>query len=331
MASLNTVLCGVCDSQLLTSNAQYWCPECDEGLCSQCLNHHNASKSSRNHGVITVENYKQLPPSIANISRFCSQHDRTFHDYCPQHDSLCCPLCIQSNHATCVGIVSLEKIKQTAQTSALFESLDRNLKDIKLNVEKIVEDRKQNLTEIQKQRQTFLDEIKQVRNKINEYLDSLEQRIIQDLYASEKEIQSQIEDLLGELAKYYEKLDLLQTYMSAIKKHASDLQAFLGSKMIETEIQSHELFMQSLFDDERIQKIGINCKFEHNVSNILSFVTSFGLISVESSSPLVTMQTGKDKQAQIRSIHYALTTINDIKMTLKREFEFTGVTGCSFF
>ncbi|CAC5395551.1 unnamed protein product [Mytilus coruscus] len=331
MASSSTVSCGVCDSQNTTTNADYWCPECDEGLCSQCLKYHSASKALRNHGVISVDNYKQLPSSIANISPYCPQHDRKFKNYCPQHESLCCPLCIQSNHANCVGILSLENVIQTAKTSVLLESLDENLKYIKMNCERVVKDRKQNLVEIQNQRQKFHDEIKQVRNKINEHLDGLEQLILQDIYAAEEKVKTQIEDLLGKLAEHSEKLNILQTNMSAIKEYASDLQAFLGSKLVETEIKKHELFMQSLFEDSSLQKIDLNCKIEDKLSDILSSVTSFGSISVESSSPLVVLQTEKDKQAQIRTFHRAPpTTINDIKMTLKRKFEFTCVTGCSF-
>ncbi|CAG2251786.1 unnamed protein product [Mytilus edulis] len=195
MASSSTVICGVCESQHMTSNADVWCPECDEGLCSECLKHHNASKATRNHGVIPVDNYKQLPPSIADISQYCSQHDRKFQNYCPQHESVCCPLCIHSNHANCVGILSLEKVIQTAKTSVLLESFDQNVKNIKMNIKIVVEDRKQNLVEIQKQKQKFHDEIKQVRNQINEHLYTLEQQIPQDLYAAEKKVKSQIEGL----------------------------------------------------------------------------------------------------------------------------------------
>ncbi|VDH95075.1 Hypothetical predicted protein, partial [Mytilus galloprovincialis] len=172
-----------------------------------------------------------------------------------------------------------------------------------------------------KQRQKFHDEIEQVRNKINEHLNSLEQRLLRDLYAAEKKVQSQVKDLLGKLADRTEKLDLLQTNMSAIKEHASNLQSFIGSKMIETEIHTHEKFLKSLFDDGRLHKIDIHCKIEDKISDVICAVTSLGSISVESSSPLVVIQTEKVRQAQIISSHYAPpTTINDIKMTLKREF-----------
>ncbi|CAC5355259.1 unnamed protein product [Mytilus coruscus] len=185
MASPSTCLCGVCDSQHITANADYWCPECDEGLCSQYLKYHNASKATRNHGVLSVDNYKQLPPSVSNVSQYCSQHDRNFHGYCPQHENLCvfCPSMLPV-----LGYYRLRKSYRQQRKSVLFESLDQNLKDIKTNVERVIEDRKQNLDEIQKQRQKFHDEIKQVRNRINEHFKSLEQRILKDPYAAETKV-----------------------------------------------------------------------------------------------------------------------------------------------
>ncbi|XP_071171076.1 uncharacterized protein [Mytilus edulis] len=219
------------------------------------------------------------------------------------------------------------------QTSVLLKSLDENLKYIKINAEKVVKDRKQNLEEIQNQRQKICDEIKKVRNKINAHLDGLEQLIHQDLYSAEEKVKAQIEDLLRKLAEHTENIEILQTNMSAIKEYASDLQAFLGSKMIETEIKKHEILMQSLFEDGSSQKLSLNYNIEDKLSDVLSTVTSFGSISVESSSPLVVLQTENDKQAQIITIHHAsptTTNINDINMTLKDKFGFTGVRGCSF-
>ncbi|XP_063435946.1 uncharacterized protein LOC134716864 [Mytilus trossulus] len=330
MESPSTVICDVCESQHRTTHADFWCPECDEGLCSQCLKYHNALKATRAHEVISVENYKQLPTSIANIAHHCSQHDRKFQMYCPQHESVCCPLCIRANHANCVGILSLEEVIQTAKTSVLLESLDQNLKDIKINIEGVVKDRKQNLSEIQKQRQKFHDEIKQVRNKINEHLDTLEKRLLQELYAAETKVKSQIEDLLEKLTENTENVNSMENSISTIKDYASDLQAFLGSKMIETEIQKYGTFMQSLFDEGSLRMIDINSKIDNKITHILLNATSLGTISIESSSPLVFMKSGKELQAQTRSLqHVPPSTINDKIMTLQRKFDIYGNTGCS--
>ena len=39
------ILCGICESQHITKCAGHWCPECEEGLCSECQKHHSLSKA----------------------------------------------------------------------------------------------------------------------------------------------------------------------------------------------------------------------------------------------------------------------------------------------
>ena len=60
MAASRDILCGICEAQHITKYADQWCPECDEGLCSDCEKHHNISKASRNHGVISIESYHKF-------------------------------------------------------------------------------------------------------------------------------------------------------------------------------------------------------------------------------------------------------------------------------
>ncbi|VDI41072.1 Hypothetical predicted protein [Mytilus galloprovincialis] len=105
-----------------------------------------------------------------------------------------------------------------------------------------------------------------------------EQRIPQDLYAAEKKVKSQIEDLLGKLTENSENANVMENNISAIKDYASDLQAYLGSKMMDTEIQKLEMFLQSLFDDGSLRKIHINCKIDDKITD--------GIISSSDSIPV---------------------------------------------
>ena len=56
MATSRDILCGICEAQHITKYADHWCPECDEGLCAACENHHNILKGTRNHSIISIEN-----------------------------------------------------------------------------------------------------------------------------------------------------------------------------------------------------------------------------------------------------------------------------------
>ena len=169
MATSRTILCGICEAQHITQYADKWCPECDEGLCSNCENYHNSSKASRNHVVISIENYHKLPSSISEIANHCEYHNMKYTLFCQFHNNPCCPDCISTNHKYCVGLLSIREIIKTSKTSILIDNIEKSLKDIKHNIDKITKDRQQNLSKIRQQRQIFQDQIKKMHDKISSH------------------------------------------------------------------------------------------------------------------------------------------------------------------
>ncbi|XP_071153175.1 uncharacterized protein [Mytilus edulis] len=318
MASASETFCGVCETQHVVRDADVWCPECDEGLCSSCVKHHRASRATRNHEVTSVDDYKQIPPKIASINQYCSDHESKYQHYCPQHEKLCCPLCITTNHKTC-DLMAIEEIVKTSKTSVLFETMEQSLKDMKSNMTKIVKDKKQNLGKIQKQRQSFQTDIQQIREKINKHLNKLENEIQQDIQAAEQKVQSQIESFLSQVSDHGETLDELQKNISATKSFATDLQTFFGCKMFEAEIHKEEKFMQSLIEDVSLQQISLRCRIDDKISDILS-MTKIGEISVTTNPPTITLTMDRDKQAQ-HIVPTTSKTINDINPTLLKKIE----------
>ena len=109
MATSRDIQCSICETQHITQFADHWCPECDEDLCAACENHHESSKITRNHGIISIENYKKLPSCISEIGHHCKDHDTKYTNFCQIHDKPCCPDCISTNHNDCVGFVKLLK------------------------------------------------------------------------------------------------------------------------------------------------------------------------------------------------------------------------------
>ncbi|CAG2201133.1 unnamed protein product [Mytilus edulis] len=319
MASASETFCGVCETQHVVRDADVWCPECDEGLCSSCVKHHRASRATRNHEVTSVDDYKQIPPTIASINQYCSDHEKRYQLYCSQHEKLCCPLCIMTDHKTC-DLMAIEEIVKTSKTSPMFDIIEQSLQDMKRNLGRIVEDRRQNLKKIQKQRQTFQTDIKEIREKINKHLDKLEQEIQQDIQAAEQKVQSQIERLLSKVSDHGESLDELQKNIFATKSFATDLQSFFGCKMFEAEIHKEEKFMQSLIEDVSLQQISLRCRIDDKISDILS-MTKIGEISVTTNPPTITLTMDRDKQAQ-HIVPTTSKTINDINPTLLKKLRY---------
>ena len=152
MTTSRNILCGICEVQHITKDADQWCPECDEGLCSDCEKYHQTSKASRNHGVISIENYHKFPSFISEIRNHCEYHDMKYTDFFQHHDKPCCPDCTSTNLKNCVGLLSIREIIKTFKTSTLIDSIEQRLTDIKNNIDKITKNRQQNISEIRHQR-----------------------------------------------------------------------------------------------------------------------------------------------------------------------------------
>ncbi|XP_052101090.1 transcription intermediary factor 1-beta-like [Mytilus californianus] len=334
MAASSGTLCDVCDSQHLTIDAIFWCLECDEGLCTTCLKYHNASKLSKNHEVISVDNYKQLPSFMTSVQQYCSDHDKKYQLYCLQHEIPCCTHCVSAIHKKC-DLTALDEIVKTSKTSALFDNLEHSLNDLKENIKRITKDRVQNLSKVHQSREKIQSEIKTMRDKIDKHLDRIEQKILQDLGDVEKGVNSEIQHIHNKLLEHTKTVEDLEVHISAIKKYASDLQIFVGMKKVETDIEHAEKFVMSLLEDGSLQQVDIDFKMDHKLFDILS-IKGYGNISRTTSSSAVVMKTEKNKQAQyLVAPSRATRTINDINISSHRKVKITKnnkyslFTGCT--
>jgi hypothetical protein len=336
MATSRHIICGICEAQHITNYADQWCPECDEGLCSDCENHHKVAKASRNHCVISIENYHKLPSSISEIGNHCEYHDMKYTHFCQHHDKPCCPDCISTNHKDCGGLLSIREIVKTSKTSTLIDNIEQNLTDMKNNIDKIMKKRQKNLYEIRQQRQMFQGQIKQMRVNINSHLDTLEHNILQELDDTEDKIKSKIDNLLKQLSQNSKTVQGLQSDIRAIKEYASDIHTFLSSKAVEEEVKKEEENLMALSEDGCLQQLNLRYTINTKIQDILSTITTFGSVSIETNPPSVVIKTTKDKQAQVVSVMQQPTvmSINDIKLTLHTTFNIpkgkgdTYITGC---
>ena len=332
MATSSDSLCSICEAQHTKKNADNWCPECEEGLCSECLKHHNVSKYTESHEVISIENYHKLPQSVSQIVQHCTEHDRRYQHYCPMHESLCCPLCISEHHNDCLGLLAIENIVKTAKSSAMLDSIEDTMKDISSNMERVIRDREGNLTKITDQRRKIHNEIQEERKKINEHLDKLEEQVIGNLDAEEAKIKSEIENLLEKLNKKAVTIEMLQSKLSALKLYASDLQTFLGGRTILGEVKEEEMCVTTLLEEKYLQQVNLCYRPEEKMAAINN-IEIFGSVCRETNPPAINIKRRKDKQAQIMTITPPVrnVSIHDINLVLLRKKErlCDRITGCT--
>ena len=88
----------------------------------------------------------------------------------------------------------------------------------------------------------------------------------------------------------------------ALKEYSSDLQTFLGSKAIEVEVEKQEKFVESLSEDGSLKQLNIKCSIENKIFDLVSTITTFGSVAIETGPQTAVLKTEKSKQAQIMSV-----------------------------
>jgi DNA-binding beta-propeller fold protein YncE len=175
-----------------------------------------------------------------------------------------------------------------------------------------------------------------MRVKINSHLDTLEQNFLKELDDAEVKIKSKIDNLLKQLYQESKTVEGIQSDITAVKEYASDLQTFLGSKTIEEKVKKEERYIMALSEDGCLQQLNVKCSIDEKIKGIMSAMTSFGSVSIETSPASVVIKTMKANQAQIMSVIQppSVKSINDIKLILHNTFDFpkgknnTYIAGC---
>ena len=162
--------CGICDIRHISKSSKVWCPQCEEGLCKECIEHHSLAKPSRTHITIPIEEYKKLPSYVLEIKEHCNEHDEHFTLYCREHECPCCRICNLENHSDCKNVTILENIINNVKTSTMFTEIEHLIKNMIETIGKIRQNKETNSTFAKEQKKLIEIEIQKLRTEISNHL-----------------------------------------------------------------------------------------------------------------------------------------------------------------
>ena len=324
--------CGMCDNRHISKPSQVWCPDCDEGLCTECLDHHSLAKPCRTHTPIPIAQYRKLPSYVLEIKEHCSEHNGKFQLYCKEHECPCCGICIMENHSECLDVAILENIIKDVKTSSIFIEIEQLISEMNEIIGKIRQNRKINSSAAREQKIIVENEIQELRGKINNHLDKLQADLMKELTEAEKQKTDETRKLLVFLDKKQEKLTEYQTNIVNIKKYASDLQTYLAVKQIEKEVETHDICLQALLKSDSLNHTNISYKIDSGLKTVTTSIHKFGEVVVESKPCELVFARKKDKQAQLMVVDPSPPVpVEHILLKLKQQIHIKGskIRGCS--
>ncbi|XP_076082431.1 uncharacterized protein LOC143053524 [Mytilus galloprovincialis] len=298
MASSKPIPCGPCIEGKVTTKADIWCYNCDEGLCSTCSGHHKRYRLSRDHLTIDIKSYN---PSVRAIKTECDKHGQQLNLYCPSHLMPCCDECISNSHPKCTGIKSLASVVEITKIEKKKESVEKDVNSILHILDKIVNNKSQNIKRGEQEHKSIKEFIVKIRNEIDEHLTHLEKKIYQEADTILNQEKSKATDLIAEIEGKQKNLKKMQDQLHTVIPHASKLQSFLGVHQIEQQVHQCQRYIDDLDKDDRAKEFTIKMEKNNETEKIIKKLGSLGELTVVKSDMDLNKETGVRREAQVES------------------------------
>ncbi|XP_063442072.1 E3 ubiquitin-protein ligase TRIM45-like [Mytilus trossulus] len=313
------IYCGPCESKHSENVAEFWCPNCDEGLCSKCMEYHKVSKASRMHKTITIENFTTLPDFVRNIDHVCSSHDNALDLYCSVHGEVCCMDCISAEHSECPGIKSLIKEVQGVKESAFYHSVVKHIEDLTEFATKLHTNRIDNVDKLQQEKDLLIGVVKSKRTEIASHLDKLKQHLLLQIDVTMVQESQKIEEAVSNLQKKICTLKEYKNHISAITDIATDMQAFLALKEIDNHVVHEEETMLCVTEETGMKETSVRIEFAKEIDGLVHEMKMMG--NVELTKIATNMHFPGTKSQLVKSSSNIQPGIENIKLTFITKFQ----------
>jgi hypothetical protein len=298
MAARSGRLCDLCEIQHLTNEAEIWCPQCEEALCSKCKVHHEIARITKKHETVPIEDYSKLPESVQQITLHCDEHSERFEYFCSSHDTPCCVKCINSIHKKCKdALTPLHEAIENVKSAKVMLDLETSITDLQVNIQKVLNFQTSNMDSLNQQKFQCQMEIQETRQDINKKLDKLEQDILDELSSIYTKHNSEIEELITDLKSRKQRVYESECVLSAIKQHATEFQTYLSIRDMTREAQEEENYLQSLKDNQKL--VRYDMRFIKEMDVIENKTKYFGKLEFEIRNEDVKFTRKTDNEAQI--------------------------------
>ncbi|XP_063427104.1 uncharacterized protein LOC134710649 [Mytilus trossulus] len=317
-------VCTLCKDDDVSNQAVIWCTECEVFLCMDCDNHHKKSRSSKYHTTMPTEDFHKLPAFMQKISSQCKEHNKKFELFCTFHACPCCVQCV-TKHQKCQDMRPLSDILTNVKASVSVQLLEKDLKVLTENFEEIVKYLNSRLNENKFQKTKAIEKIRAVRKSLDDYLNKLEQQIVDDLEYNHSKLKSNINTLLKQIEDRSVKIHKLQAEYFLMTQYATELQMYFGLTEMEKITSLATTYIENLESDDYLKENNLEIKISSALQSILQDVKLFGDVNITTSPSTVQIKAGRNDQAQ-HSVD-TVPEVDQIKVSLLKTVIMPGKIG----
>ncbi|CAC5374074.1 unnamed protein product [Mytilus coruscus] len=253
---------------------------------------------------------------MKELSSQCRDHKKKYELYCSLHACPCCVQCVTDKHQKCQEMKPLWDILKQVKFSASVQLLEKDLTDMRTNFEEIIKyvNSRRNISNIQKTK--AIEKIRSTRKSIDDFLNKIEQKILDDLETKHSKLKSEMNTLLQQLEQRANQISHLQNEFSEMTRFATELQMFIGLREIEKTSSLAAKYIEELESGDTFDEKNLEVTMSSALHSILQDVKSFGDINIITSQLTLRTKAGRKEQAQYLVI--TVPRIEEIKPSMLR-------------
>ena len=135
-------------------------------------------KISRRHKIEEMDTIKRHPKRILSVPQPCPDHvGKDIELFCADHNTLCCVMCVATEHRRCEKVASIDKLAKQLEEGAVTEELVDKLESYLEHIKHMKDDRENNLNALSQKKSDIMEQIKNYRENVNILLERLEHAV----------------------------------------------------------------------------------------------------------------------------------------------------------
>ncbi|XP_022286821.2 uncharacterized protein LOC111099702 [Crassostrea virginica] len=180
-----TNLCAACLRENEEEEATDICITCEESICGNCAKYHKRSLASKNHVIVSLTEPSAVLKAVICASlknESCPVHpDKDIEIHCNDHMTVCCSLCVSTDHRKCADVMTIQSMAEKTKSEGNVKKLLRKMSNFEQELLLIKKKQEDNITALDTASDDIRSETCQLRKEINEHLDKLERKHLNEI------------------------------------------------------------------------------------------------------------------------------------------------------
>ena len=311
-------ICGSCKTIGKETDAKNYCENCKEYLCESCADFHRKLPLLRNHSVVPAGTISGGKASC-RLTDYCGCNtNQEVQFYCEDHADFICYSCQSIKHHKCTT-PSIQQ-KCSWYSSASLDLIIAKTQSLRDAYDRLKKECQENEAELERSREACMKEIQVFRKEIDEFMNKLEQTVLNELDRCVKQARRRLDQHIKTLTTAIQMLERECTSLEKARNDGRKESMFIAETRVSTYLRNY----QTRLDDLEKNHSDVRLTFERNTTldDLQGCVDALGIVKcsdkdAENSRPTVLI----GRQIQ---------TSRKVNVRLSHDKNAPVITGCAF-